>query len=221
MSRAVFVAVGVYGWNPSNPAQTTFSLTRGGGLETIDSTRRPAGGASVQGAIVDDHQSAGGATTVAAAGGDGSVYVELTYAQNKDYPMPPVGYREYATRRYEFQTVQYSADDAEYAKRRYYGFHALWIDGERSKATLLIFDAGDSRGAGLGKVVRYTANLDDAELILPEQEMPSGAPPVRGSGNGGGIFLRCSEAQNLSLGYPKLPPSMGEANQIISASSDT
>jgi hypothetical protein len=201
MSKTFFVAMSAWEWDPTDPKAATFSFTRGGRRVAIDSTRRPGGGL-YDDAVVDDNIE--GATTVDKPTSSGALYVEQGYAIANRFPRLPEGYDDYVDRDYEFKTVQYSRRDGQYPGFRYYGFHALWLAGDVSSATILVFNAGASKSTDNGNVLSITYDLKRDELFLPAVE--SGYPfPRRGDAAGGCLFIRCKEAATWSLSIPKLP----------------
>ncbi len=205
MTKTVFWAMGVYGWNEKDPVRATFSFEPDGALFTVDSTLRPANGASTRRWIVDDRYEDGGATWVGPSVSEGGLYVEQQHAEKNNYPLPPAGYDDYRNRTYEFMAVQYSVDDSVYAGRRYYGFHAIWESGPREAATMLIYDAGNSLGTSNSRVARKTMNIDDVAVLLPQAQMPAGVIPKPSDIRGGALFLRCGIASEMLLSIPKLP----------------
>jgi hypothetical protein len=208
MTRAVFIACNAYDWDPTDLKNATFSIEEGGPRIAIDSTLRPRSGQTLEGAVLDDHASSGGATSVLAKGDDGGLYVEEVYALNHRLPSIPPGYEAYADRPYEFRTVQYSNKDGKYPGRRYYGFHAIWLDGPPKRANIIIFNAGESKATWPSSVIRRTVTLADEKMFLPADEIGY-LHPAAGDTSGGCLFIRCGEASNWLLRIPKLPQAMG------------
>jgi hypothetical protein len=218
MSRAVFVAVGVWKWKVAANGTATFSLTKKGAAnQTIDASQQYPQ-VSLGDALIDDEVY--GASTPRDEDGNGGIYVEMGYAKGK-FPLPPYGYdkptNNYSDRKYEFMTIQYSSGDPDYADRRYYGFHAIWIEGEdRKNATLIIFNAGDSKSGKFGAAKRYTLNLDEPKQVLPCSVYPPGFSKIRKRGDSGCIFLRCRDAKHADLLIPKLPQGLVKYRKHIS-----
>lgn len=86
MTKTVFWAMGVYGWNESDPIKATFTFEPDGSVFTVDSTLRPANGTSTRRWLVDDRYGEGGATWVGPSVSEGGLYVEQQLAEKSGYP---------------------------------------------------------------------------------------------------------------------------------------